>query len=180
MATFWEIAAHSVSNLLFISRFGIKSGICLLIVPVPVHCFSLTFIWKLPTDKIKREVNIQDFIQGELRMIHLKKYIYALKLGWIRRLIINESKYKILIQSTYEKYRIYLKKGDTYIEEMMNNCSNKFWYDVLDVWYIFIRFLKPRTKEDIMGISLWKKAILKLIIILYFIEDGTKKTHYIY
>ena len=24
-------------------RFGIKSGICLLIVPVPVHCFSLTF-----------------------------------------------------------------------------------------------------------------------------------------
>ena len=29
---------------LFISRFGIKSGICLLIVPVPVHCFSLTFV----------------------------------------------------------------------------------------------------------------------------------------
>ena len=28
---------------LFISRFGIKSGICLLIVPVPVHCFSLTY-----------------------------------------------------------------------------------------------------------------------------------------
>ena len=28
----------------FISRFGIKSGICLLIAPVPVHCFSITFI----------------------------------------------------------------------------------------------------------------------------------------
>ena len=53
MATFWEIAARSVSNLfslyfvyllyLFISRFGFKSGICLLIAPVPVHCFSITF-----------------------------------------------------------------------------------------------------------------------------------------
>ena len=42
-----EIAARSVSNLfslyfvylkhLFISRFGFKSGICLLIAPVPVH-----------------------------------------------------------------------------------------------------------------------------------------------
>ena len=52
MATFWEIAARSVSNLfslyfvylqyLFISRFGFKSGICLLIAPVPVHCFSIT------------------------------------------------------------------------------------------------------------------------------------------
>ena len=26
---------------LFISHFGFKSGICLLIVPVPVHCFSI-------------------------------------------------------------------------------------------------------------------------------------------
>ena len=53
MATFWEIVARSVSNLfllyfvylyyLFISRFGFKSGICLLIAPVPVHCFSITF-----------------------------------------------------------------------------------------------------------------------------------------
>ena len=57
MATFWEIAARSVSNLfslyfvyllyLFISRFGFKSGICLLIAPVPVHCFSITFNWKI-------------------------------------------------------------------------------------------------------------------------------------
>ena len=55
MATFWEIYAHSVSNLfslyfvclnyLFISLFGVKSGICLLIAPVPVHCFSITFIY---------------------------------------------------------------------------------------------------------------------------------------
>ena len=54
MATFWEIAARSVSNLfslyfvylsyLFISRFGFKSGICLLIAPVPVHCVSITFL----------------------------------------------------------------------------------------------------------------------------------------
>ena len=53
VATFWEIAALSVNNLfslyfvylkyLFISRFGFKSGICLLIAPVPVHCFSITF-----------------------------------------------------------------------------------------------------------------------------------------
>ena len=54
MATFSEIADRSVSNLfslyfvylyfLFISHFGFKSGICLLIAPVPVHCFSITFV----------------------------------------------------------------------------------------------------------------------------------------
>ena len=57
MATFWEIAARSVNNLfslyfvylkyLFISRFGFKSGICLLIAPVPVHCFSITLATEL-------------------------------------------------------------------------------------------------------------------------------------
>ena len=56
MVTFLEIAARSVSNLfsmyfvylyfLFISRFGFKSGICLLIAPVPVHCFSITLMRK--------------------------------------------------------------------------------------------------------------------------------------
>ena len=56
MATFWEIAVRSVSNLLslyfiylyylFISRFSFKSGVCLLIAPVPVHCFYITFAAK--------------------------------------------------------------------------------------------------------------------------------------
>ena len=32
-----------ISYYLFISRFGFKSGICLLIAPVPVHCFSIAF-----------------------------------------------------------------------------------------------------------------------------------------
>ena len=53
MATFWEMAARSVNNFfslyfvyleyIFISRFGFKSAICLLIAPVPVHCFSIFF-----------------------------------------------------------------------------------------------------------------------------------------
>ena len=51
MATFWEVAARSVGHIfllsfvylysLFISHFGFKSGIWLLIAPVPVHCFSI-------------------------------------------------------------------------------------------------------------------------------------------
>ena len=32
------------SYALYILQLGFKSGICLLIAPVPVHCFSITFI----------------------------------------------------------------------------------------------------------------------------------------
>ena len=47
METFSNVGIPMGTNfapLVFISRFGFKSGICLLIAPVPVHCFSITFI----------------------------------------------------------------------------------------------------------------------------------------
>ena len=54
MATFWEIAARSVSilfslylsvcNIYLFPALGFESGICLLIAPVPVYCLSITFI----------------------------------------------------------------------------------------------------------------------------------------
>ena len=39
------ICSHCILSIcnIFFSRFGFKSGICLLIAPVPVHCFSITF-----------------------------------------------------------------------------------------------------------------------------------------
>ena len=120
------------------------------------------FIWKSSTDRIKREVLIQDFEQGGLRMIHLEKYVYALKLGWVRRLVKSESKYKTLFQNLYENVENILTTGDTYIEELKNNCRNKFWYDVLDAWYNFIKFLRPRSKEDTMGINLWNNSNIKV------------------
>ena len=53
VATFWEMAARSVGHVfslsfflfvfLFIFHFGFKSEIWLLIAPVPVYCFSITF-----------------------------------------------------------------------------------------------------------------------------------------
>ena len=55
MATFWEIATRSVGHMLslsfvyffyflFISHFGLKSRIWLMIASVPDHCFSITLM----------------------------------------------------------------------------------------------------------------------------------------
>ena len=62
LVRFWLLSGHLVGNscphgwsyvfivfclfvfFLFISHFGFKSVIWLLIAPVPVHCFSITFI----------------------------------------------------------------------------------------------------------------------------------------
>ena len=53
VATFWEIAAYSIDQLfslyfglflLSIYHFGFKSEMWLLIAPIPVYCFSSTYI----------------------------------------------------------------------------------------------------------------------------------------
>ena len=88
---------------------------------------------------------MQDFEEGKLRMIHLENYINALKLGWVRRLLLNDSKYKLLFQSIYVNVESLLNRGDTYIKEIRNNCRNKFWYDVLVAWYKFTQLLRPKS-----------------------------------
>ena len=84
MATFWEIAARSVSNLfslyfvylkyIFISRFGFKSGVCLLIAPVPVHCFSITFKKVSSLVLIIPSVSRQNMFNCRSCIIIIRKY----------------------------------------------------------------------------------------------------------
>ena len=105
---------------------------------------------------------MQDFEQGGLRMIHLENYINALKLGWVRRLLLNESRYKLLFQSIYVNVESLLNRGDTYIKEIRNNCRNKFWYDVLDAWYKFTQLLRPKSIEDIMAMNIWNNINIKI------------------
>ena len=67
MAAFWEMADRSVSNLfslyfvylwyLFISRFGFRSGICLLIAQVHVHCFSVAFYPYMDNSTVYNNLN---------------------------------------------------------------------------------------------------------------------------
>ena len=92
MATFWEIAARSVNNkfvlivfclfVIFIYfPFGFKSRICLLIAPVPVHCFSITLIAP------KAPNCIQNFC---MRYLH-----------------IAQSKYRRFLENTHLRYHRY-------------------------------------------------------------------------
>ena len=48
LSLFLLVCSHcilSICDINFISRFGFEGGIFLLIAPVPVHCFSITYIW---------------------------------------------------------------------------------------------------------------------------------------
>ena len=73
------------------------------------------FIWQSPIDRIKREVLYQDYFNGGLKMVELNNYINALKIGWIRRLITTNSKYKILFETNYIRIKELINRGAPYI-----------------------------------------------------------------
>ena len=120
------------------------------------------FIWQSSIDRIKREVLCQEYNNGGLKMIQLNNYINALKIGWIRRLIRGNSKYKILFETIHTSINDLLNRGETYIEEIKSNCTNKFWWDVLEAWKKLILKLKPTSASDIMGISIWNNGNIRI------------------
>jgi hypothetical protein len=50
------------------------------------------FIWDQKPDKNKRKTLCQDYINGGLKMLDLKKIILSLKSSWIKRLIDKNNK----------------------------------------------------------------------------------------
>lgn len=95
-------------------------------------------------------------------MIQLKDYIDALKISWIRRLIISESKYKTLFESIYTEVNMLIKRGITYIEKLKMNSTNNFWRDVFDAWHKLILNIKPNTVADMLGINIWDNRNIKI------------------
>ena len=51
-------------------------------------------------------------------MVQLNSYISALKISWIRRLIITNSKYKTLFETVHTNIKDLMNRGATYIEEI--------------------------------------------------------------
>ena len=95
-------------------------------------------------------------------MVQLNSYISALKISWIRRLIITNSKYKTLFETVHTNIKDLMNRGATYIEEIKRHCKNKFWWDVLDEWKKLIIHLIPKSASDIMGSSIWNNMNIKI------------------
>ena len=86
------------------------------------------FIWN-GTDRIKRNVLCQEYIQGGLKMINLDAFITSLKLTWIRRLITDNHKWTKLLE-LYTNVDKLLSCGMEFCIKEMKNIHNQFWQDV--------------------------------------------------
>ncbi|PJE77669.1 hypothetical protein CI610_03402 [invertebrate metagenome] len=95
------------------------------------------FLWNSKVDKVKRDVIVQDYINGGLKMINIKAFIDSLKLGWIRRLFSSTSKWQAIIK-TYVNTDMLIQCGSDYLQQCEKKCKNLFWIDVLKACRKFV------------------------------------------
>ena len=76
----------------------------------------------------------------------LNAFIQALKLSWIRRLLLSDCKWQYLIKSEIgmEKLVAYNTK---YIEKTLNNAQNVFWKDVLQSFINMNRVVEIEAEQ---------------------------------
>ena len=85
----------------------------------------------------------------------VKNYMLALKSTWIRRLIVNTSKYVSIFETMYTKINDLINRGLEFTKRLIRNKSNIFWNDVLNSWIEICNKQNETKSEEIGSINIW-------------------------
>ena len=113
------------------------------------------FIWNKKPDKISRKTLQLDFEYGGCRMTNLEIFIKSLKLTWLRRMLISESKWTRLFTITTGCNVTHMCQfGSDYITRKMKVTSNPIWKETLS--YIFeLISICGLSQDNILLEPLW-------------------------
>ena len=136
------------------------------------------FIWQSGTDRIKRDTLMQEYDKGGLKMIHLKNYMLALKSTWIRRLIVNTSKYVSIFETMYTKINDLINRGLEVTKRLIRNKSNIFWNDVLNSWIEICNKQNETKSEEIGSINIWNNKDITIANNSFFYRRWYEKNIY--
>ena len=101
------------------------------------------YLWNMGPDKIKRTEVVQNYQDGCLRMINVDIFIKTLKLTWLRRILLKNSRYSDFIQENFPFITDCLQYGSLFIENENIIIDNIFWKDIFLSLKLFFR--KSRT-----------------------------------
>ena len=125
-----------------------------------INTLFYDYLWNGKPDKIKRDVIIKNYLEGGLKMIHIKSYITALKVTWIRRIYIHSGNWDFYIDSVFDKHNL-ASMGIEKVKDLSKQCENKFWKDVLEARYNTILASKI-YKTHIMENPIWFNSEIKV------------------
>ena len=112
-----------------------------------------SFLWNDKPDKIKRSVMKLKFKEGGLGMVDIELFDKSLKLTWVRKTFVNIPRWKSLLLLEFPHLINIVNFGDAYVKTIIKNIKNKFWKNVMEYLYLFMKNFKYSGKEDVRSAS---------------------------
>lgn len=127
------------------------------------------FLWHSGPDRISRKNIIKDFEKGGIRMIQVESFIKALKITWLRRIImqnrLNSCTWNVLSNLEYNKI---FSLGDRYCTVKAQDIQNPFWSNLLQSWGTFCRSATIDNIEQVLYSPLWYSSHISQRQNIYF------------
>jgi len=109
-------------------------------------------LWNGKNDRIKRDIIVTDYEEGELKMVDLNYLIDAIKSTWIRCLFICNSKCTKIFEKEINTHLLF-NCGIDYIQICVNKLKNSFWKGVL----IAFNTIQEKNKQNSFAYFLNRK-----------------------
>ena len=133
------------------------------------------FIWNGKIDKVKREILINDYDEGGLKVPDIFSYCKALKISWIKRYIdpFNFSDWKKLLTDKIEtmggdKFWGLTKQGLKLVSSKIQ--FGHFWTNVIHIW-ADLQENFTAAPETILSQPLWYNELIKINRRPYFYKN---------
>ena len=102
------------------------------------------FIWKGKPDKISRKQIVCSYENGGLKMVDVVHFSRALKLTWIRRILLNSCEEVTHLMYAFLRPLSSLEwgKGDIYFTKLSVMVRNCFWKELFQILAFFVRHVQ--------------------------------------
>ena len=124
------------------------------------------FLWNDKGDKIKRNIRINDYPEGGLKMIDIDSFNRSLKAVWIKKYLDTENQegWKSFFNLELRKYEDVvtltgnLNKKDTCVLKV----SNPFIKEILEIWSEVIFEQTVVSEDHFLSSPLWYNSLIRI------------------
>ena len=121
-----------------------------------------SFEWSDKPAKLSKHILEADISEGGLKLHNSRLFDKALKLGWLRRYLTSEGKWRIFLD--IDDFHEIFNYGPDFVERMSEIIEIPFWQDVLKGLKLLFKSSVCNDLSLVCSIPLWYNNILRLPI----------------
>ena len=120
------------------------------------------YIWKGKSDKVKRDIMIQDYHKGGYNMVDLQMVVHSAQLDWIKRFLNNNyADWKILMSEFCKKENLNLFLQGNFDEFEIPTDTPQYYLDTIKTWRYF-KYDYIIEQKDLNQQLIWYNKNIKI------------------